>query len=66
MSASVTSGSVGVELAGLAEREQPLDEVVDVLHLVVRERPEVGERPPFGVGLERAVELDQVRHGWFS
>jgi hypothetical protein len=55
-------GSVRVELAGLAQREHPLDEIVVVLHLLIAEVPELGEGPSFAVEPSSLVEFEQTRH----
>jgi hypothetical protein len=55
-------GSVRVVLAGLTKREEPLDEVVVVLHLLITEVPDLGEGSPFAIGRGSPVEFDQARH----
>src|ERR1019366_9498351 len=57
---------VGVELARLRQWEEPLDEVVDGLQIVVGPSQNVLQQPSFGVGFQVTVEVHKARHGFSS
>ena len=56
---------VGVILAALAQREEPLDEVVNVLHILIRERPDASERSPSTISGFFQVKRGDLTHGRF-
>ncbi len=56
------NGSVGIVLARFLQREQPLDEVVMILHLLVAVGPDLLQASAPGVAAGSLVELDELRH----